>query len=394
MEDLPVSAYMEYCITDRQKELLEAIMKTGSCRKAAAEVGVTHQFVSRTLAKIKARAHSKGVAPEKDLYYPLPDTQIITGVSTLQRSPGGNLQWVKTKAGAEAQLEMMRAAIQELVADVPRILPQAAEQKHYSEDLMAVYPLGDPHIGMMAWGEECGMDWDLKIAEAAFTDVFERLVRTAPSCETAVIVNLGDYFHSDNARAMTERSGHHLDVDGRQGKIIRVGMRILRRMIDSALSVHKRVRIINAIGNHDANGADWSNVALENLYENEPRIEIVSKSPSPFHYVRFGKVLIGAHHGHTCKAEHLPGVMASDKAKDWGETEFRYWLTGHIHHTSVKEYPGVTVESFRTLAAKDAYAAWGGYRSGQDSKCLVMHREFGEVERHTVNIKQSMFKDE
>lgn len=78
--------------------------------------------------------------------------------------------------------------------------------------------------------------------------------------------------------------------------------------------------------------------------------------------------------------------MATDRAKDWGETEFRYLHTGHIHHDTMKEYPGVKVESFRTLAAKDAYATWNGYRSGQDSKAIVYHRDFGEVERHTVNI--------
>jgi hypothetical protein len=130
-------------------------------------------------------------------------------------------------------------------------------------------------------------------------------------------------------------------------------------------------------------------VALANIYENEPRV-IIDISPAPFHYVRFGKVLIGAHHGHTCKADRLPGVMAADRARDWGETEYRYWMTGHIHHDTLKEYPGVKVESFRTLAAKDAYAAWGGYRSGQDSKCIVMHKEYGEVERHTVNIREVM----
>ena len=79
--------------------------------------------------------------------------------------------------------------------------------------------------------------------------------------------------------------------------------------------------------------------------------------------------------------------MATDRAKDWGETEYRYWATGHIHHDTLKEYPGVKVESFRTIAAKDAYATWNGYRSGQDSKAIVYHKDFGEVERHTVNLR-------
>ena len=109
---------------------------------------------------------------------------------------------------------------------------------------------------------------------------------------------------------------------------------------------------------------------------------------SVFQYFSFGKNFFGVHHGHTAKADKLPLVMATDRAKDWGETEFRMWYTGHIHHDSKKEYGGCTVESFRTLAAKDAYAHSGGWRSGQDSKAIVLHRDFGEVERHTINISQ------
>ena len=92
--------------------------------------------------------------------------------------------------------------------------------------------------------------------------------------------------------------------------------------------------------------------------------------------------------------DRLPGVMAADKAKDWGETEFRYWLTGHIHHDSKKEFPGVMVESFRTLAARDSYATAGGWRSGRDTKCIVYHKEYGEIERHSVNINMENANEE
>jgi len=60
----------------------------------------------------------------------------------------------------------------------------------------------------------------------------------------------------------------------------------------------------------------------------------------------------------------------------------------HIHHDTKTEFSGCSVESFRTLAAKDNYAHSGGYRAGQDSKALVIHKEYGEIERHTVNIDQ------
>jgi hypothetical protein len=37
------------------------------------------------------------------------------------------------------------------------------------------------------------------------------------------------------------------------------------------------------------------------------------------------------------------------------------------------------------LAAKDAWHSEKGYRSKRDMKAIVLHREYGEVARHTFN---------
>jgi hypothetical protein len=86
------------------------------------------------------------------------------------------------------------------------------------------------------------------------------------------------------------------------------------------------------------------------------------------------------------KPERLPGIMAADRPEQWGASRFRYWYTGHIHSRNVTEFPGVMWESFRTLAAQDAYAASHGYRSGRDMVLIVHHREHGEVERHRCDV--------
>jgi hypothetical protein len=158
----------------------------------------------------------------------------------------------------------------------------------------------------------------------------------------------------------------------------------MRQCIESALSKHGRVRVINATGNHDDTTSLMLAICLANIYEHEPRVT-VDTAPSAFHYFRHGRTMVGIHHGHSTKPDRLPGVMAADRAKDWGETLHRYWWIGHVHHQSLKDYAGVTVESFRTLAAKDAYAHWGGYRAPRDMKCIVLHDQHGEVVRHTVS---------
>jgi len=376
-----------FACTDRQLEILEAVITHGGIRPAARELGIDQGNVSRCIKRIRGLAAKQGHSPEHDMNKTCPDGFQVKGVSTLYGRDGEQkIQWVKTSVDRERQSELMQEALESLVSDLPQLEP-SLYQNSARDDLMAVYPLGDPHIGVLCWAAETGQDWDLAIAERAFLEVFDRLVKTAPPCKQSVIVNLGDYFHYDNMEGVTTRSGHSLDTDGRYAKMVSVGMDIMRRMIESALERHETVRIINACGNHDDTSSMFLAVALDHIYENEPRV-VVDKSPTPFHYVEFGKNLIGVHHGHSCKSDRLPGVMAADKPEEWGRTIFRTWLTGHIHHDTKKEHAGCTTESFRTLAAKDSYATWGGYRSLQDSKCLVLHADHGEIERHTVSIKQ------
>jgi hypothetical protein len=179
------------------------------------------------------------------------------------------------------------------------------------------------------------------------------------------------------------RSGHVLDADGRYAKMIRVGILVMRQCIEAALAKHKTVRVVNVIGNHDETGALWLSVLLSILYQNEPRVA-VETSPALFSYVEFGKTLIGLHHGHTCKPNALPAVMAADQPEAWGRTTYRYWYLGHVHHQSVFEFPGCVVETFNTLAAKDAYATAGGWRSRENMKAILLHKEHGEVGRNTV----------
>jgi hypothetical protein len=311
----------------------------------------------------------------------------IAGKSVLYDAEGKvKLQWVK--AQADKGMEAVKALVEDLKDDMPRFKPmKRSPVKHERDDLLAVYPMGDPHLGMLAWDKESGDDHNLEIGERELCEAVERLVDSAPNCKEALIANLGDFFHADNLMGETMRSHHKLDTDTRWLKVLRAGIRAMIRCIQSALIKHERVTVINAIGNHDDHSSMMLSTVLAHLFENEPRVSI-NDAPTIKHYYKFGKVLLGVHHGHTIKKDRLPNQMASDRPKDWGDSEHRYWLTGHIHHDSRREYDGgVIVESFRTLAGKDAWTAQMGYSSGRDMKCIVYHRKFGEVERHTVSVE-------
>lgn len=238
---------------------------------------------------------------------------------------------------------------------------------------------------MYAWADEAGDDFDLSAAERLTCAAISRLVDSAPPAETALIVELGDFFHADNSSNQTFSSHHALDVDTRWAKVMQVGLRAMVFCIKRTLEKHKTVIVRIVSGNHDPHSSFALALALDAYFSDNKRVTI-DLSPAKFWYYRFGKVLIGTTHGDTCKPQDLPAVMATDKPEDWGQTKFRYWLHGHIHHEAKKEYPGVIVESFRTLAARDAWHAGMGYRAGRDMRCIVHHAEHGEIERHNCDI--------
>jgi hypothetical protein len=312
----------------------------------------------------------------------------IKGTSTLTGADGAiRARWVKTQTDPSADhLQSLEEGLRGILGQYKPLKPAKAP-KSVNADLLTVYPMGDPHVGMLSWHMETGKDWDLQIAEQTMVSAVDHLVSVAPPSERALILNLGDFFHADDQTQKTKRSGNVLDVDGRHAKVVHVGLRTMRRIIDRALKKHQSVEVWNVIGNHDDNSALWLSITLAHLYEQEPRVT-VNTSPSKFYYQRFGKCLIAATHGDTVKRTELNGVMMCDRPKDVGKTKARYWYTGHVHHERVVELPGCVVESFRTLAPGDAWHHAEGYRSGRDMRCDVWHREHGRINRHIVGVER------
>lgn len=360
-------------LTDEQcREALDLWIEYGEYVAAAKSIGLSSNAFTNRVANARARGMDVG------------DGYRVKGTSTLYDAQTGEakLQWVKTDTDRERQQELFKEAIAALAKDLPRTIIKPP--KPTSDALMAIYPVGDHHLGMLSWDKETGADYDLEISENLLIGATNYLVKTTPKCDDAAVIFLGDFLHQDGMVSETPENKNPLDSDSRFGKMIQVAIRSMRYLIEAAARKHMRVRVIVEIGNHDISSSVFLMQVFSNIYENDPRIS-VDTSPQFFHYLRFGNNLVGVHHGHKVKADKLPLVMAADRASDWGETSFRYWYTGHVHHESVKDYTGCRVESFRVLAAADAWTHQMGYRQKRDMKAIVLHREFGEVARHTVN---------
>lgn len=369
-----------------QLERLELYEKLGSHRKVAEHLGVSPNAVTQSLYQIKVKAAIQGHSPDHDMKHTVPDGFKVKGVSSYYNKDGAlSGQWVKSTQDDERREEIMKAAIAALSEEVTGLSPIIDLETPVYANLLAVYPFGDPHFGMQAWAKECGENFNLKEARRITLAAVDRLVQTAPPAETAILLPLGDFFHMNDQTNTTPGHKNQLDVDSRYIHILQVGIETFRYCILRALEKHQNVIVRFVSGNHDPQSIWALAFTIDAYFENNPRVS-VDLSPAKHWYYRFGKVLIGSTHGDTTKADQLSGVMAADRSEDWGMTKHRYWLCGHVHHSSIKEYPGVTVETFRTLAAQDAYAAGYGYRAGRDMRCIVYDIQHGEIERHRVDV--------
>ena len=381
---------LEFCLSDTQRKVIELLMQGLTKREVASRLNVTERIVFRRLQSVKARAAMAGIAPDADMDYQIPVGFNVKGTSTLIDKTTGEskLQWIKTDANKEAQEELMRECIEALKADLPKYDPVSFKATTVS-DLATVYTITDAHVGMKAWGKETGADWDLNIAELTITSAMFELINAAPCSYLGVVAQLGDFLHADSITPMTPTSGHLLDADDRFSKVVNVAIRILRRVIAHALTKHEKILFINAEGNHDLSSSIWLRELFKAVYENEPRIDVVD-TPLPYYVYQHGQTMLAWHHGHLKKNDQLPILFASQFHNMWGKTVKRYCHTGHRHHFDEKEHSGMYVVQHSTMAARDAYAARGGWMSERNMKAITYHKKFGEVGRITVT--PEMFK--
>jgi hypothetical protein len=378
MMDAQLASYA----TVRELEYLEAVEKHGGKRAAAKALGVDPKTIRDAFKRLEARAAQKGYAPAHDMTRTVPDGFKVKGVSSLYVDGKLSSQWVKSTADEDRRQEMIRAAFEAMAQDLPRLTP-ILSNGNYESHLATLYTLTDSHVGMLAWQPETGADWDLKIAEATLTGCFQRMVDGSPAARIGFVNQLGDFLHSDGLLPVTPTSGHVLDQDGRYTKLVETAVRVLRRVIEMALEKHERVVVLMAEGNHDMASSVWLRVMFKALFENEPRVEVID-SPLPYYVYRHGKTMLAFHHGHLKKNDQLPILFASQFPQVWGETTKRYAHCGHRHHVEEKEHSGITVIQHPTLAARDAYAARGGWIAERQVTAITYHSEYGQVARTTV----------
>lgn len=376
--------------TPRQIEILDAYREHGSSRKAAVSLGISASRVQRVIRIVIKRAAMSGYSPAHDMTHATPDPFYTKGVSSFYRKnkQTGEMelqnQWHKTDIDKEERYELIKEAITEMCQDIVPMPAQRTSKLKYSEKLVNLYTMTDCHMGMLAWQEECGAEWNMEVGERVLTNCFKAMVDQSPVAETCIIAQLGDFLHYDSILPVTPSSGHVLDTDTRFPHMVRTAIRVLRGLVDYALAKHKKVHLLMAEGNHDISSSIWLREAFACLYEKEPRVSMI-ESQSPFYSMHLGKVMLCWHHGHKKGLTPDTALMfAQRNAEMFGATKHRYIHFGDKHHWAGKEVAGFYLEQHANLPPPDAYAIRGGWDSHSKVNAITYHREYGEASRVTI----------
>lgn len=291
--------------------------------------------------------------------------------------------WQKFDTDTQKRYDAIKKAIVRLAEGLPQKAPIVLVDTNTEDDLLVKYNIGDAHLGLYAWDREAGANYSLELGIDMLNNAVSYLIGVTPQASTAIIQNLGDFYHSDSKSEET-RSGNKLDVDGRWAKVMEAGIATMTAMIEVALTKHTKVVYIGCRGNHDDHTSMMLAMCLKSQFKDNPRVEIKDSVPM-FHYYQFGTNMLCSTHGHTAKPDRLPLIAAVDQPQMWADTTNRHWSIGHIHHKTVQEFPGITVSSYNTMAAQDSWHSESGYRSNRTMTATIYHKHNGTVGTNEVN---------
>lgn len=291
--------------------------------------------------------------------------------------------WIKSKRTAQL-VDNTASIIEAFKSDLPRVEPYKITPARDDDNLCHMITITDLHVGMYAWHEETGSDWDLNLAYNTATKAVEHLARLR-NVEMGILNLQGDFYHHDGT-GLTPNHGHVLDCDGRWNKVLWTGVNIIRASVQSMLKYCSNVTISIVRGNHDEKSTDSLAVALTIAYENEPRVTVLG---DPKRYKRFiwGCNFIGFAHGDKVKQKNLHTKFLSEFPAEYGAAEYRDLNSGHFHCEYIREFSTHKERQHSTIAGADNYAAEGDWKSRRQIRSVLFHKEYGEVANYIVTPK-------
>jgi hypothetical protein len=301
-----------------------------------------------------------------------------------KQTVGGDYLWtVYFKKGKG--IEDIKGVIKDIVKVAP-VSPK--EYKIKDNGLLAEINLADVHCAKLAWMLETDNDYDIKIAVKVFRDAIDyKISQLQKYSIKRILFPIGnDFYHIDNLDGMTT-AGTRQDVDSRYAKMFREGSKLILETINKLQNIAP-VDVVVVCGNHARISEFLLGEVVDAYYHNNPNVTI-DNSPQSRKYYRWGNNLIGFAHGDDIKLVDLPLIMASERAKDWGQTKNHFIKCGHFHHQKMilNEVSGCIVEIVPSLSGTDGWHKKKGYVNNLRSAITSLYdKEDGLVTKFYYNL--------
>jgi len=346
-------------------------------------------------------------ASETDLERWKVDRHVVNKWEVGARTPDGEIAvqdlWqVKAWLSARTDLIEARAIVDGLLADIATAAPKrtAIRRAKLTEPHMLEFGLYDHHIGMLAWHEECGSDYDSDIADRLAQYAVEIVLQRCKSYDIErVLLPIGhDWLHTDaeiDGKGGVTTKGTAQDVDTRPQKMFRRAVRVARGMVDTFRDVAP-VDVVIVPGNHDRTRAFAVGEVLGAVYESDPEVT-VTNTPGPRDYVEYGVSMIGLGHGDDIAEKELPLTMAQEAPEMWGRTRWREFHRGHTHGTRVlrfapaRDVGGVIVRTISSMVAEESWHTGKGYRHQRAAEAFIWHRDLALMGTIVVGVPSEFY---
>jgi len=367
---------LEFCTTENQVKIYSTYKVCKTINETARVMGKDVSSVSQAIRRIQATGTKGGLSENFDARQHVPQGEQVIGRSVFTTDDEGNPIWLKTKASIEKQQEAFKSYIDNLCSDIKPAKNVLPPKKAFNKDLLPMIFIGDGHLGMRAYSPETKhSDFDSDIAAQGLREAINDLITRSPDAEQSVLVDVGDFMHADSAHNKTF-AGTEVDVDTRYERVLEIAGEVMQYAVIQMLKKFKRVTVVIAKGNHNPTPAAAVAQITQAYFRKNTRVNVL-KTIGFFHYIEWGKWLIGVNHGDKIKPAKLVNVMARDMPVAWGKSTHRMWACGHFHHEEVLELDGCTVYKFGALPPPDSWHSGAGFGGDGKMQMMVLRREGG-----------------
>jgi hypothetical protein len=406
--------------TDRQAEILDAVLKHESKTAAAAALGLSRGTIRTVLERLETKAlaslNQDASITEAAQAGGIEDARHLAHFWKIVKDEDGNgySLFVKNPRSGEAisVTDMVREAIDDIRQAKPvKLKPRP---KPTGEHLLVI-DLADVHFLKLAVRTETGYEYSREVARHRMVEGTKALLRMAePMGIGHILFILGnDILHVDGPRSTTT-SGTYQDSDGTIFQGFKDASVALSEAINAAAEVAP-VDLLHCMSNHDwLMGWSLSQTVAAPYREPhsaDPRIRASDYNLSEAHrkYYRFGSNLFGFSHGDGAKEEKLYGLMVKEARQHISECKNLYWYLHHYHHKirktrgevetlREKDHTAMTavisgtpqieghhlnIEYVRSPSAPDGWHDRNAHVNMQAVECFVHHPELGQRARFT-----------